>query len=417
MLYNEGSEVRKMAGYSELIKNFERVRAYIREFYVYGCKGREEAAKKSARTYDNEKRRIESWLHEYMGARRDREGKTVFLSLDSRRAAENPFFRAFAAKSFTDADITLHFLLFDILLDGERTQAQLTEEISSRLNAFDEPLPFDESTLRKKLGEYADKGLLRKRADGRRVLYSLPPSPDLAPLRAALEFFSETAPLGEPGAFLLDKLPSRPSPFRFKHHYVTGTPDDEILLFLFEAMRDKKRVLLHKTSRKKENECTVVPLCVGAGVQSGRRYLFAWEPAHKCFRSFRLDFILRVKALDVCENFDKLREKFNNIRPYIWGASLGGSSKKELVQFTLKIEKGEEYILRRLLRERRGGSVEQTGENEWTFRAEVFDSEETLGWIRTFTGRILSLDFSDRTVENKFKEDLRAMYRLYGLEE
>ena len=164
MLYNEGSEVRKMAGYSELIKNFERVRAYIREFYVYGCKGREEAAKKSARTYDNEKRRIESWLHEYMGARRDREGKTVFLSLDSRRAAENPFFRAFAAKSFTDADITLHFLLFDILLDGERTQAQLTEEISSRLNAFDEPLPFDESTLRKKLGEYADKGLLRKRA-------------------------------------------------------------------------------------------------------------------------------------------------------------------------------------------------------------------------------------------------------------
>ena len=88
MLYNEGSEVRKMAGYSELIKNFERVRAYIREFYVYGCNGREEASKKSARTYDNEKRRIESWLHKYMGARRDREGKTVFLSLDSRRAAE-----------------------------------------------------------------------------------------------------------------------------------------------------------------------------------------------------------------------------------------------------------------------------------------------------------------------------------------
>ena len=90
---------------------------------------------------------------------------------------------------------------------------------------------------------------------------------------------------------------------------------------------------------------------------------------------------------------------------------------EELVQFSLKIEKGEEYILRRLLRERCGGSVEQTGENEWTFRAEVFDSEETLGWIRTFTGRILSLDFSDRTVENKFKEDMRAMYRLYGLEE
>lgn len=50
-------------------------------------------------------------------------------------------------------------------------------------------------------------------------------------------------------------------------------------------------------------------------------------------------------------------------------------------------------------------------------RAEVYDSEELLGWIRTFTGRILSLDFSNRTVENKFKQDMREMYRMYGLEE
>ena len=406
-----------MAGYSELIKNFERVRAYIREFYVYGCKSREEAAKKSSRTYDNEKRRIESWLHEYMGARRDKEGKTVFLSLDSRRAAENPFFRAFAAKSFTDADITLHFLLFDVLLDGERTQTQLTEEITSRLNVFDEPLPFDESTLRKKLAEYADKGLIRKRTEGKRAFYSLPPVPDLAPLRTALEFFSEAAPLGEPGAFLLDKLPQRPSPFRFKHHYVTGTPDDEILLALFEAMREKRCVLLHKTSRKKENDSTVVPLCVGAGTQSGRQYLFGWDTVYRVFRSYRLDFILRVKSLDVCENFDDLCKKFTQIRPNIWGVSLGKDAKTSRVQFSLKIEKGEEYILRRLLREGRGGSVEQTEENVFTFRADVFDSEETLGWIRTFTGRILSLDFSDRTAENKFKNDLQTMYRLYGLEE
>ena len=29
--------------YSELIKNFERIRDYMREFYVYGFKSREEA--------------------------------------------------------------------------------------------------------------------------------------------------------------------------------------------------------------------------------------------------------------------------------------------------------------------------------------------------------------------------------------
>ena len=52
--------------YSELIKNFEKVRAYMREFYVFGFKSRAEYDAKSARSYDDERRRIESWLGDHM---------------------------------------------------------------------------------------------------------------------------------------------------------------------------------------------------------------------------------------------------------------------------------------------------------------------------------------------------------------
>ena len=48
--------------YSELIKNFNKIRDYMRDFYVYGFKSRDDYTKKSARSYDDEKRRIESWL-------------------------------------------------------------------------------------------------------------------------------------------------------------------------------------------------------------------------------------------------------------------------------------------------------------------------------------------------------------------
>ena len=51
-----------MSAYSELIKSFERIRAYMREFYVYGFKSRDEYSAKSARSYDDERRRMESWL-------------------------------------------------------------------------------------------------------------------------------------------------------------------------------------------------------------------------------------------------------------------------------------------------------------------------------------------------------------------
>ncbi len=45
--------------YSELVKNFNRIRDYMREFYVYEFKSRDEFSKKSARSYDDE-RRLES---------------------------------------------------------------------------------------------------------------------------------------------------------------------------------------------------------------------------------------------------------------------------------------------------------------------------------------------------------------------
>lgn len=70
--------------YSELIKSFSRIRDYMRAFYVYGFKSREEYDEKSARSYDNERRRIESWLGDYMAFRQEPSGKNVFLSVDSR---------------------------------------------------------------------------------------------------------------------------------------------------------------------------------------------------------------------------------------------------------------------------------------------------------------------------------------------
>lgn len=63
--------------YSELIKDFGRIREYMRQFYVYGFRTRDEYDGKSARSYDNERRRIESWLGEYMSFRQDSTGKAA----------------------------------------------------------------------------------------------------------------------------------------------------------------------------------------------------------------------------------------------------------------------------------------------------------------------------------------------------
>ena len=105
--------------YSELIKNFNKIRDYMRDFYVYGFKSRDDYTKKSARSYDDEKRRIESWLGDYMKFHQTADGKNVFLSIDSRVTRHNPLYKAWKTKSFTDGDITLHFIVMDILPAGQ----------------------------------------------------------------------------------------------------------------------------------------------------------------------------------------------------------------------------------------------------------------------------------------------------------
>lgn len=88
-----------------------------------------------------------------MQFRQTPEGKNVFISIDSRLSNHNPLYKAWKAKSFTDGDITLHFILFDILFDPsiEMSFSEITDQIDERLSRFSELRMFAESTVRKRL--------------------------------------------------------------------------------------------------------------------------------------------------------------------------------------------------------------------------------------------------------------------------
>ncbi|MEG2857843.1 MAG: WYL domain-containing protein, partial [Clostridia bacterium] len=208
--------------YSELIKNFDGIRDYMREFYVYGFKSRAKFTKTSVRSYDDERRRIESWLGNYMCFRQMPDGKNVFLSIDSRTSHHNPLYKAWKAKSFTDGDITLHFLIFDILFapNTKLSINELTDEIDARISGFESPKTFDVSTVRKKLKEYIKQGIIAAEKSGKTMLYSRTSSSELD-CTDALDFFSEIAPCGVIGSFLLDKMNAHDEYFAFKHHYIT----------------------------------------------------------------------------------------------------------------------------------------------------------------------------------------------------
>lgn len=98
----------------------------------------------------------------------------------------------------------------------------------------------------------------------------------------------------------------------------------------------------------------------------------------------------------------------------MWGVSLGTDYSLDHIEITIHIGKGEYYILQRLQREKRCGTIEKIDDNTYKFIADVYDAAEMMTWIRTFIGRIVKLECSNKFVEQRFYGDLKAMRELYG---
>ncbi len=414
-----------MSSYNELVKNFEKIRNYMREFYVYGFKSRNEFQRKSARSYDDERRRIESWLGEYMSFVHTGEGKNVFISIDSRVSTHNPFYKALKARSFTDGDITLHFIIFDILHSPEVVLSlpEILEKIDNYLSDFEHPMTFDDSTVRKKLKEYIAQGIIASQKEGKKLLYHRAEDIALPDLTDVLNFFSEVAPCGVMGAFLLDKQDDKSSYFTFKHHYITSAIDSDVTATLFKAMSEKSVISADNLSRREQisKKVRIIPLQILISVQNGRQHLIAYQPDLNTIKAFRIDYLSNIKIEEPTPRFDELRAEFNNMKTKMWGVSTSrrryNPDQTEHVDFTVKINDKEDYIIRRLEREKRVGRIEKLNDNTYRFTADIYDTNEIIPWIRTFICRITHINFSNKTIERQFRNDLNEMYRIYGIKE
>lgn len=408
-----------MAGFSELIKNFDKTRDYVRDFFIYGFKVRKEFDRKSTRTYDDEKRRVESWLGDCLHYDTTERGKQVSISVDSGSITENPLYNAFYSKSFTDNDITLHFLLLDILNDKkEYSVKELTNILNEEYMSF-----FDEQTVRNKLKEYVKLGIITSRKSGKTDYFSL--SPDTTDsfisayngLADAIKFFSEGSEFGVIGNSILKSAGLNNDIFLIKHNYIVHTLEDEILLKITKAIENKEYIKITNFGKKKvASEFTGVPLKIYVSVQTGRRYLVMYLPDFKRLNSFRLDFIKSAEITEKCEDYDKYKSFLENNKNKAFGVSFGSrrseTSGKVKLTFYADEEK-EKYIITRLEREKRCGALEKTAENTFTLTYDIFDAGEMMHWVKSFIGRIIEIECDNKEVTDKFYRDISRMYEMY----
>ncbi len=405
-----------MSEFKELIKAFSKSREYVRDFFVYGFKTREDFNGWSGRTYDNERRRLESWLSGYVKQDYGPKGKNIYLSVDSNLLDTNPLYRVWKAKSFTDNDIMLHFYVLDYL---RKFPGQTADEITDGLLG-EYHVMFDPQTVRRKCNQYAHEGMLTRKKRGREVLYRLGlPLRELLQshpgLENALKLYQLSSPIGFLGNTLMENGQMENRVFRIKHSFFVHTLEDEILLSLLQAIHEERGVLLTVKSTKTDRlrEAEGIPLKIFVSTRTGRRFLCLYLPPKKRFSTVRLDAVKKAALKDVFPGYSDIRDKLEKNKDLAWGVSFQNNSRIHIehVKLTLHIdERTEGFILNRLEREGKGGDIRRIAPDTFTYERDVFDANEMLPWVRTFIGRILSIESDCQRLERLFMRDLYAMY-------
>ena len=212
------------------------------------------------------------------------------------------------------------------------------------------------------------------------------------------------------GSFFRDRIMEKESVFRYKHHYILNAMDSEILYELVTAIGEKCYAILTYERQK----LTVLPMKIYISTQTGRQHLLAWTPWNEKFSFFRLDRINAVKVGEKAFFPDNINEMMMGFQSHAWGVASGGSSSLHHLEMTVYVNAKEGFIVERLKREKRCGTVEQLDKSHWMYQADVFDALELLPWIRTFTGRITDFSCSDSSVTERLFGDYVQMAALYG---
>lgn len=404
----------------DLIKKYNLVRDYMREFFVYGFKYRGNIGEKSDRTYDDRKRQIESWLGDYMSFKQSASGKAQFISVDSREVVHNPLYKAFKSSSFTTNDILLHFCILDMLTESEGMSiSDITDML--HYDYFDEmnqDILIDEKTIRIKLQDYEKLGILTKRTGARKKqYYSLAVNRvDLRSWFDAIAFFSETNPLGVIGSFLLDKreLEGYEPSFWFKNHYMLYAMDSEIVENIFEAIHEKKFLVITTIGKKKQkNKIEVFPIKLYVSTQNGREYLLCHETGGSGIIFVRLDNIREISVKGKCDHYQEYENEYESSKAYLWGVIAGNAKDIAHIEMTVQVADNEDFIVNRLEREKRNGHVYKLNDHQYKYAVDTYDAMELIPWIRTFIGRIDKLESSNAYLKKKFDEDMEKMYSMY----
>ncbi|MCQ2467043.1 MAG: WYL domain-containing protein [Clostridia bacterium] len=397
----------------DLVKTIDDMRELIRHVYVNGFESKTEISPKKSDMTSKNLNRLKTWFGDYYEAA-SKSGKSNHIIIDGRNISHNPLYNAYKMKSFNTANrIEIHFQLIDCLSDGkEHVFQEIEEYIANRIKSED----CSASVIRSLLSHYSKIGLINiTKKDNKTFLYQLSNDDvNLSAWEDAINFFSEVAPVGLIGSFLLDKETIEDtSVFRYKHNYLLHALESHVVYSALDAIHYHQKITIHFTN-KDSSDLIALPIRLYISAQRGYMHLLVHNYKNNCFDFIRVSSISYIDINDIDPDWQEYESSYQTYAPHMWGVHYRKDYTYDHIELVIHVAKDEQHIVKRLQREKRNGLVEQIDENTYKYSTDTYDSHELFPWLRTFIGRIESFTCSNKKLEKKFWDELDELKRMYS---
>lgn len=406
------------SNFNYFYKNYDTIRIILRKIYLYGCYNRNDYKKiVSPRKFDNELKRItmmfnsDKLFQSYKG-----KSKYTVINYDYFNNNRNILINSYYAKAFKENEFILYFLILQLLNIPNRKMT--VNEIEKDLGSYISEI--DRATIRNHLEKMLDEGYLSAQINGNKKHYYLSMDilaeftlEELIEILTAVQFYENTKVLKTPGHYAFETICNyleckynfsyKHLDIIFRHNYSHQILDEEILYDILKAIRNKNLISFDYNGSRKEG---VSPVKFISEAYYGRQYLIGVEVETGSTCIYRIDKI---------ENFENKSESLwieNDILKYSWCSSISNKEPLEIIIDFCFNEKSENYLIKRLFREKKHGFVEKT-DDFYRFSIMISDYIEMIPWLRTFYGSIVSINNSE--LMKIVKDDIQGMVSNYDI--
>lgn len=420
-----------------LIREYERIRHILRDFYIFGCFTKADYVEKrgvSGSKYDQEKRKINAFLPEDILHKKTKNKNIIqFCEYNMFRNRENYIANTFRYKTFTDLDIKYYFFTLQLLNQEQPLEAS---ELSKRINniKYGKVNNYDSKTIYPKLEELVEAGYITIENSNKRPRYSLKEDilkdftdDEIKDICIMLELVKNKEMLQVPFLFLQNKLELYlycnrkienidKDLFLHKHNHLFNVLDNEIVIEILRGIEKKSYIEVTTANNKKGEIYKIIPIKIIHDMIYGRQYLFGFNEYLNDFFMNRID---KIKKIDIKEKIEDnkindILEK-SSIEEMLWCTSNVYNKDNTLVKIEFMFdEKAEYYILNRIKREGQNGKITKLDEGKYLFEIEVRDPQEMIPWIRSFGERARIIESGDFKIEKNIISDWRELLSKYG---